>query len=728
MAVLPAGLVWGAVQLDFSFIPTLDSGTDPHGLTNSTWSFNMIIGQAAWEDDGIITHTSIESASLAISGSTGLDGSYALTELETGEFRLKIANSFQILILGSLSEYGTAAFDFGPVSVTNFSLSSQMGVFNPAVYGDDPVLAEPLNGIEFSYPHTFKTQTGVFALPATLLNASVTTTYVDTDATGLNDGSSWSNAFSHLTDALASSTNQSELWVAEGVYYPDETSSSDSNNRFDNFEVGAHVSLYGGFTGTETNRNERDHLSQPTILSGDIAQDDITTGHVITGDPESDIIGTNASQIIELVNDGNCILDGFILTGTDGDVALEGGGLLRRCMFKGNIGGSGGAIYHSWGQLDLVECEFINNRAYDAGAIRTENGEEIAITSCSFKGNAVLGGGGLYTAGALRISGGSPVITDSLFSGNHSGGTGGILYLYALAGQYLTLENCTISGNLSDGDDGTAVGGGIHGFEGGTFLVENSVIWGNSSVSNLNAIGIVTQEYSLVEGITASGSNLDGNNPANDPDFASAIAATNAPTSAGNYSLNLSSPLSNAGSAALLPSDIHDLDEDGNTGEMLPLDIQGNLRVAAGMDIGAYEFGTPSGLEQFRFDYSMAPDGSEDTADWSGNGVDNAQYFAFGLGDPNTAAIDETRLPQASFSSNQFHYAYVQLIDEAGSGIEFTIQSRTNLTAGSWTPVGAPASQDATPLDADYEKQMLTFDLNDPNCFYRLSISEATND
>ena len=37
-----------------------------------------------------------------------------------------------------------------------------------------------------------------------------------------SDGSSWSKAFPNVQDALAVAVDPSEIWVAEGVYYPDE--------------------------------------------------------------------------------------------------------------------------------------------------------------------------------------------------------------------------------------------------------------------------------------------------------------------------------------------------------------------------------------------------------------------------------------------------------------------------------------------------------------------------
>ena len=90
------------------------------------------------------------------------------------------------------------------------------------------------------------------------------TIYVDANAGGLNNGASWKNAYIDLQTALQLAVSGNDIWVKGGVYKP-----TSSNKRVTSFVMKEGVSLYGGFSGIETDINQRDRSTQ-TVLSGDI--------------------------------------------------------------------------------------------------------------------------------------------------------------------------------------------------------------------------------------------------------------------------------------------------------------------------------------------------------------------------------------------------------------------------------------------------------------------------
>ena len=68
----------------------------------------------------------------------------------------------------------------------------------------------------------------IFLIGSASTIAQATVIYVDANATGANDGSSWEDAYNYLQDALYDPIlygGPADIWVAEGIYCPD----SDSN-------------------------------------------------------------------------------------------------------------------------------------------------------------------------------------------------------------------------------------------------------------------------------------------------------------------------------------------------------------------------------------------------------------------------------------------------------------------------------------------------------------------
>ena len=107
--------------------------------------------------------------------------------------------------------------------------------------------------------------------------------YVATEASGLEDGTSWENATSNLQLAInraAAYDSNPQVWVKAGTY----TSTAESNNFLTMAEG---VEVYGGFAGTETSLEQRDISANKTILDGGnskrvIYQNDDFTSETIT--------------------------------------------------------------------------------------------------------------------------------------------------------------------------------------------------------------------------------------------------------------------------------------------------------------------------------------------------------------------------------------------------------------------------------------------------------------
>ena len=93
--------------------------------------------------------------------------------------------------------------------------------------------------------------------------------YVDVNATGANNGSSWTDALTDLSTAITlGNALNTDIWVAAGTYKPHASSRGES------FIIKSNVRMYGGFNGTETSLSERDFTNNLTILSGDLSEND----------------------------------------------------------------------------------------------------------------------------------------------------------------------------------------------------------------------------------------------------------------------------------------------------------------------------------------------------------------------------------------------------------------------------------------------------------------------
>lgn len=129
--------------------------------------------------------------------------------------------------------------------------------------------------------------------------------YVDTDATGANNGSSWTDAFNTLEDALAAGSfyQTEEIWIAEGTYTPH------ASDRFAYWDLKTGTKIYGGFDATETLRSQRDPSTHVVRLSGDLNGNDNTNL-----DPTEATRQDNSYHLFRALGQkSNMIIDGVTL-------------------------------------------------------------------------------------------------------------------------------------------------------------------------------------------------------------------------------------------------------------------------------------------------------------------------------------------------------------------------------------------------------------------------------
>ena len=336
----------------------------------------------------------------------------------------------------------------------------------------------------------------VFLIPS-IVNAQIK--YTDIDATAGGDGSSWSNAYRYLQDALKTASSGDQIWVAQGIYYPDEGDNITDNERNESFHIPDKVKVYGGFSGKESDISQRDILKNGTILSGDLRQDDESLGN-----------NDNAYHVVYFINASEqTILDGFtitagnaqldandILTNTDngGGILNDGSGSISRpqiinCTIKGNYARLGGGMFNDGSSAGLssptiINCFITNNSATFGGGICNhgyEGNSSPFLTNCIISDNtASFAAGGIYNHG--RAGGeSSPTLINCIISGNINTGSrsGGIDNNGADNGNSSpTLINCIINGNKV-----TGMGGGIYNSanNGGKCItvLENCIICGN---------------------------------------------------------------------------------------------------------------------------------------------------------------------------------------------------------------------------------------------------------
>ncbi|MBK6393162.1 MAG: hypothetical protein IPF70_21905 [Saprospiraceae bacterium] len=418
--------------------------------------------------------------------------------------------------------------------------------------------------------------------------------YVDSAAIGMNDGSSWTDAFKDLQDALlalATCQGVDTIKVAKGTYYP---SSPDTTidvcsgmmmitpaNRAESFNILDSTVILGGYLVFEGIALNRDPHCNKTILCGEIQQDNDNTNnsyHVVTTFDVSD----------------QTVVDGFCITGGRADEQTmphnSGGGWYNDGSGEGSSNPT------------IVNCQFIENMARNGGAminLGTDAGEASPqLINCEFLGNSAANRGGAMVNDANNGGTSSPECINCIFSGNKCNQDGGAVFNSSSSGGRSRPDfiNCSFNGNLAV-DNGGAMYNNATGAQQNSSntapRIGNSIFWNNAAtIGNVflnrktggsNAAPAV--RYCIIQGgptindISVTGGNdnitMSSDNKFVDPLFMMAPLAAAAPTTDGDFHVMFLSPA---------------IDMGNNSYNTFGTDLDGLNRIVNGIvDIGPYE-------------------------------------------------------------------------------------------------------------------------------------------
>lgn len=442
----------------------------------------------------------------------------------------------------------------------------------------------------------------VFVLPSLVFAERF---YVDVIAEEEGDGQSWDTAFRYLQDALDETVagRGDEVWIGEGMYYPDQGAAVTEGDRTESFHVKEHVTLYGGFAGGETELDERDWESNRTILSGEIDENKGSWSYHVLH------VSNGVLDGVEVVR-GNA--NGEDERSRSGAVVVKGSITAINATFSENSAKEGGVSYG--GEWEVINSVFRENSAKRrSGGVAS--GSDWTVTDSVFKENSAEIHGGVVRGGTWEVAnsvfesnsakngmGGVAAlfsdweVVNSVFEGNSAAENGGVA-----AGVRWKVVNSTFLGNSAEGNGN--VGNQGHWRVWNNIFADEASFYDLDSFSNAEPGDSSDPERAanlIADGVASLPDDADTGSPElvidADPLFVDPENPAGPDgiwgTEDDGLRLHEDSPAIAQGNAFFLPDDVHDLDKDKVTDKTIPIDFAGFARIQGeGLDLGAYEYG-----------------------------------------------------------------------------------------------------------------------------------------
>ena len=355
----------------------------------------------------------------------------------------------------------------------------------------------------------------------------------------------------------------------------------------------------------------------------------------------------------------NCLVTGNFAPGYGGGTYFS---TLNSCIVSSNFAQFGGGV--CWGVVN--DSIISNNLAFASGGGAFSN----TLNNCVLIGNVAKGnpgsvsgfGGGVYHSSltsCIVASNSAPASGGGVYGGSlnnclvvsNSASYGGAVAADLFAPPTV-LNSCTICGNSA-----SIQGGGLFSaaqVAPSYLFATDCIVFGNTAPTGSNYFFAFSEELIFNCCCTAPLPTNGTGNITGDPQLVN--------PGAGDFHLQTNSPCINSGNNASAPAGT---------------DLDGNPRIVGGtVDIGAYEFQTPSSVLSYAWaqQYGLPTDGTADFADPDHDGMNNWQEWKAGTIPTNAASVLQLSSPSNSVSGMIVTWQSV-------SGVTYYLQRSTNLSA-----------------------------------------------
>ncbi|ALJ06044.1 hypothetical protein APS56_13290 [Pseudalgibacter alginicilyticus] len=446
-------------------------------------------------------------------------------------------------------------------------------------------MKQQLHNLTMNFTTLQKVSTLVFFF---LVSLSYGQIYVDYTATGANDGSSWTDAYTSIQTAVDYVSINEEIRIAKGIHIEGARIIISH----------ADAILKGGY---DTSTNVQDGI---TTLDGENTYAIMWINQVTSGTVLENFTFINGSaQRGAAIEINNATPELYNINFIDNNATSSGGALylsygaspiLGNVVFDNNStgSGSGGAIIAINSTLTINNATFTNNNVQSYGGAVDNLDSVITIENAIFKNNSSENGGAISTRGSAETT--STTLTNVAFIDNTANFLGGSVYTENQMETY-TIVNALFYNN-SAAYNGAVYNSGDMTITNSTFINNSAGLYNGNNLTLFNTVFYNNGTIDINGAFSASTSNIASDNPSTDLeattgfvdltglDASSIFIDVNDPDGADDvwnttddgFSLVTNSPLIDAGDSSLITEN-YDI-----TGET-------NRIINSAIDIGAYE-------------------------------------------------------------------------------------------------------------------------------------------